>query len=102
MISVASPLKAARRRSTRQSWVEAYARNHSIPIEWAEKGVRKEDQVLPLRNRMARRDGYGYFIFKSMEMGTPTASACHARRETEARPMRLAAAAQFAALTPSA
>ena len=30
-----------------QRWVEAYARNHSIPIEWAEKGVRKEDHVLP-------------------------------------------------------
>ena len=28
-----------------QRWVEAYARNHSIPIEWAEKGVRKEDHV---------------------------------------------------------
>ena len=54
-----------------QSWVEAYARNHSIPIEWAEKGVRKEDQVLPWHNRMARRDAYGvYFIFKSMELGT--------------------------------
>jgi hypothetical protein len=26
-----------------QSWVEAYARNHGIPIEWAGKGVRKED-----------------------------------------------------------
>ena len=34
-----------------QSWVEAFARNHGIPIEWAEKGVRKEDEfaldVLP-------------------------------------------------------
>src|ERR1700746_1492490 len=30
-----------------QAWVEAYARNHRLPIEWAEKGVRK-------------------FIFKSM------------------------------------
>ena len=30
-----------------QSWVEAYARNHKIPIQWAEKGVRKEDYVLP-------------------------------------------------------
>src|SRR4051794_6169802 len=29
-----------------QSWVEAYARNHHTPIEWAEKGVRKEDYVL--------------------------------------------------------
>ena len=53
-----------------QRWVEAYARNHSIPIEWAEKGVRKEDHVLPWLNRMARRDAYGvYFIFKSMEQG---------------------------------
>ena len=26
-----------------QNWVEAYARNHRIRIEWAEKGVRKED-----------------------------------------------------------
>ena len=24
-----------------RDWVEAYARNHHIPIEWAEKGVRK-------------------------------------------------------------
>ena len=53
-----------------QRWVEGYARNHSIPIEWAEKGVRKEDHVLPWLNRMARRDGYGvYFIFKSLEQG---------------------------------
>ena len=53
-----------------QRWVEAYARNHSIPIECAEKGVRKEDHVLPWLNRMARRDAYGvYFIFKSMEQG---------------------------------
>jgi hypothetical protein len=30
-----------------QNWVEAFARNHAIPIEWAEKGVRKEDYVQP-------------------------------------------------------
>ena len=53
-----------------QRWVEAFARNHSIPIEWAEKAVRKEDHVLPWLNRMARRDACGvYFIFKSMEQG---------------------------------
>src|ERR1700739_4286644 len=28
-----------------QNWVEAFARNRGIPIEWAEKGVRKEDFV---------------------------------------------------------
>src|ERR1700694_2217199 len=53
-----------------QRWVEAYARNHAIPIEWAEKGVRKEDHVLPWLRRMARRNAYGvYFIFKSLEQG---------------------------------
>src|SRR5262249_27321266 len=38
-----------------QAWVEAFARNHRLPIEWAEKGVRKEDHVLPWQRRMARQ-----------------------------------------------
>ena len=53
-----------------QNWVEAYARNHQIPIQWAEKGVRKEDYVLPALRRMEKKNAYGvYFIFKSMEQG---------------------------------
>ena len=53
-----------------RDWVEAYARNHQIPIEWAEKGVRKEDYVSPRLGRLVHQDGYGvYFIFKSMEQG---------------------------------
>ena len=53
-----------------QDWVEAYARNHNIPIQWAEKGVRKEDQVLPALQRMEKANACGvYFIFKSMEQG---------------------------------
>jgi hypothetical protein len=53
-----------------QRWVEAYARNHHVPIEWAEKGVRKEEYVLPWLHRMERRKQYGvYLIFKSMEQG---------------------------------
>src|SRR3974390_2625482 len=53
-----------------QAWVEAFARNHDIPIEWAEKGVRKEDYVQPWLRKMVRKDAYGvYFIFKSMEQG---------------------------------
>ncbi|HKF23929.1 MAG TPA: hypothetical protein VKE93_20310 [Candidatus Angelobacter sp.] len=53
-----------------RDWVEAYARNHKIPIEWAEKGLRKEDHVLPALRRMEKRGAYGvYFIFKSMEQG---------------------------------
>jgi hypothetical protein len=53
-----------------QSWVEAFARNHNTPIEWGEKGVRKEDHVLPWLRRIANKNAYGvYFIFKSMEQG---------------------------------
>ena len=32
-----------------QNWVETFARSHRIPIEWAEKGVRKENHVLMVR-----------------------------------------------------
>jgi hypothetical protein len=53
-----------------QDWVEAYARNHNIPIQWSEKGVRKEDHVLPALQRMEKANACGvYFIFKSMEQG---------------------------------
>ena len=52
-------------------WVEAFADNHGIPIEWAEQGVRKEDYVRPRLRQMERRQRYGvYFILKSMEVGT--------------------------------
>ena len=61
-----------RQRTTEYNqWVEAFARNHRIPMEWAEKGVRKEDYVRPWLRRMERQDRYGvYFILKSMEIGT--------------------------------
>jgi hypothetical protein len=53
-----------------QAWVETFARNHRLPIEWAEKGVHMEDHVLPWQHRMARANAYGvYFVFKSMEQG---------------------------------
>jgi hypothetical protein len=53
-----------------RNWVEAFARNHGTPIEWAGKGVRKEDYVLPALRRMEKRNAFGvYFIFKSMEQG---------------------------------
>jgi hypothetical protein len=60
----------SRRTADYQNWVEAFARNHHTPIAWAEKGVRKEDHVLPWQRRMTKNDTYGvYFIFKSMEQG---------------------------------
>jgi hypothetical protein len=49
-------------------WVESFAQNHGISMEWAEKGVRKEDLVRPYLHAMQRRQGFGvYFILKSME-----------------------------------
>jgi len=52
------------------AWVQAYARKNQIPIEWAEKGVRKEDYVRPHLQRMERENRFGvYFILKSMEVG---------------------------------
>jgi hypothetical protein len=56
-----------RQRTTEyQQWVEAFARNHHIPIEWAEKGVRKEDYVRPRLRQMERQGRFGiYFILKS-------------------------------------
>lgn len=51
-------------------WVDAYARNHKIPIQWAEKKVRKEDIVLPELKRMERKNLFGvYYIMKGMEQG---------------------------------
>jgi hypothetical protein len=39
-------------------------------VEWAEKGVRKEDYVRPHLQRMERQNRFGvYFILKSMEVG---------------------------------
>ena len=53
-----------------RTWVDAYARNHQIPMEWAEKGLRKEDHVSPRLRRLMKNSAYGvYFIFKSMEQG---------------------------------
>jgi hypothetical protein len=53
-----------------RGWVEVFARNHKTPMEWAQKGVRKEDYVRPWLRRMERAGQYGvYFIFRSMEQG---------------------------------
>lgn len=60
----------AQRTHDYRNWVEAFARNHKIPIQWAEKGLRKEDHVLPALRRLEKRNAFGvYFIFKSMEQG---------------------------------
>ena len=68
-VPVVSKEVLSQRTADYQAWVEAFARNHRLPIEWAEKGVRKEDHVMPWQRRMARKRAYGvYYIFKSMEL----------------------------------
>jgi hypothetical protein len=69
-IPVVSKEALSKRTDDYRNWVEAYARNQRLPFEWAEKGVRKEDLVLPALRRMEKAKSFGvYFIFKSMEQG---------------------------------
>src|SRR5947199_5605475 len=69
-IPVVSKEVLSQRTHDYQTWVEVFARNHQIPMEWAEKGLRKEDYVLPALRRLEKQNAYGvYFIFKSMEQG---------------------------------
>ena len=42
----------SKRTAEYRGWVESFARNHKIPMEWAGKGVRKEEYVRPLLRRM--------------------------------------------------
>jgi hypothetical protein len=66
----------AKRTQAYQQWVETFARNHHIPIEWPDaealktKKLKKEDYVRPVGQRMERQKRFGvYFIFKSLEQG---------------------------------
>ena len=66
----------AKRTQEYQQWVEAFARNHRIAIEWADdkalkaKGLKREDDVRPYCTSMERRKRFGpYFILKSLEQG---------------------------------
>jgi hypothetical protein len=65
----------AKRTREYQQWVEAFARNHRIPIQWPDpnmkkKDIKKEDFVRPYCLAMERRQRFGvYFIFKSLEQG---------------------------------
>jgi len=69
-IPIVSKEVLSKRTEEYKAWVAAFARNHGIPAEWAEKGVRKEDYVLPALRRMEKKNVFGvYFIFLSMEQG---------------------------------
>jgi hypothetical protein len=69
-VPILSKETLSQRTADYQNWVEAFARNHNISIEWAEQGVRRQDHVPPWLRRMTKRNACGvYFIFKSMEQG---------------------------------
>jgi len=69
-VAVVDKTVLSKRTGEYRGWVEAFARNHKVPMEWAQKGVRKEDYVRPRLRRMERAGRYGvYFIFQSMEQG---------------------------------
>jgi hypothetical protein len=71
-----------------QQWVEAFARNHRIPIQWPDpdmkkKGLRQEDLARPYLLARERRKRFGvYFIFKTMEPG-PNFRSCQPKYPTE-------------------
>ena len=68
----------AQRTREYQQWVEAFARNPRIPIQWPDpnrkqKDLKKEDFVRPYCASLERRQRCGvYFLFKSLEQGPPS------------------------------
>ncbi len=64
--------KQALGRRTREyvAWVESYVRKRKLPLEWAERGVSKEEYVAPYLRRMEKAGKWGvYFVFQAMEQG---------------------------------
>jgi hypothetical protein len=78
----------AQRTEEYQRWVEAFAHNQHIPIQWPDKdmkkkGLKQEDYVRPYGLAMERQKRFGvYFIFKVMEKG-PTFRSCLPRYPTD-------------------
>jgi hypothetical protein len=69
-------------------WVESFAHNQRIPLEWYEKGVRKEEYVLPYLRRAEKKNQYGvYFIFQAMEQGKTFRPSKKPRSWMKDRPM---------------
>ncbi len=84
---ITKPALAQRTQEYRR-WVEAFAHNRHIPIQWPDKdmkkkGLKQEDYVRPYGLAMERQKRFGvYFIFKVMEQG-PTFRSCLPRYPTE-------------------
>jgi hypothetical protein len=98
--------KSALRQRTQdyQGWVEAFARNHRIPLQWPDpdmkkKGLRQEDYARPYLLAMERRKRFGvYFIFKTMEPG-PHFRSC--RLNTLPKILAIASSSGSGRVTPT-
>jgi hypothetical protein len=64
-----TPQVLAKRTPEYRGWVEAYARNHKIPIMKAEKGVSKEACARSHLQRMERRNQHGVYLINLHEHG---------------------------------
>ena len=70
-VSCITPNVLSARTKYYQSWVEAFAKNHDIPIMWAEKGVRKDQFARQYLKKMGRSNkSRVYLVLKSMEQET--------------------------------
>jgi hypothetical protein len=70
-----TPEVLAQRTLAYRGWVQAYARNHKVPIQSPEKGTSKESYVRSHLERMERRHQHGvYFIIPSMEIASTFSS----------------------------
>src|SRR3974377_371530 len=58
-VPVVSKEVLSQRTTDYQTWVEAFARNHDIPIEWAGQGVRKGQYVHPWPGKMVGSNAEG-------------------------------------------
>jgi len=53
-----------------KTWVEHFARNHQVPLEWAQKDMRNEEVVASRQQRRLQAGQFGlYYIIKSKEQG---------------------------------
>ncbi len=53
-----------------KTWVEQFARNHQVPLEWPPPKVRHEDLVASRQHRCLQAGQFGvYYIIKSREQG---------------------------------
>src|SRR5258708_40199952 len=58
-VPIVSKEVLSQRTNDYQNWVEAFASNHKIPIQRAQKGIRQEDYVLPRLRPERKKSAHG-------------------------------------------